>query len=373
MNTLQVIAILIVVVFLAYLYRKYETKYLYERDNKNYDIQNYLLGNLTRDDIGSIKKPLLWIYIPHEYNSRNWLSFGSRSSTHLNQPYIGLTVKSIIKKCNDSFHIVVIDDNSFEKLIPEWKYLNSNLNCKIRLYGLMNILYKYGGMLTPMSFVCYKDLIDLYYKGIRNNCMFVGENVNNTTSLNSTFLPDPMFAGCKKNNDTMLEFIKYVESLIETDYTYGYKIEGHIQKWLSSKINERKINLIDSYELGVKDKQEKPILIDNLLKSEYLNIDTSSIFGIWIPSKEVLSRTNYQWFARMSEEQVLNSNVILGKYIFLSVIPDSGKEGMENKDWVGYWNTPLYKGLYGLQPIYLGQDVPRNKTVSSEPKFVGVI
>jgi hypothetical protein len=373
MNTLQVIAILIVVVFLAYLYRRYETKYLYERDNKNYDIQNYLLGNLTRDDIGSIKKPLLWMYIPHEYNSRNWLSFGSRSSTHLNQPYIGLTVKSIIQKCNESFHIVVIDDNSFERLLPNWKYLNSNLNCKIRLYGLMNILYKYGGMLTPMSFVCYKDLIELYYKGIRNDCMFVGENVNKATMLNSSFVPDPMFAGCKKENGIMLEFIKYVESLIEKDYTYGYKIEGNIQTWLSLQINERKINLIDAYELGVKDKQEKPILVDNLLKNDYLNIDTSNIFGIWIPSKDILSRTNYEWFARMSEEQVLNSNVILGKYIFLSVIPDSGKEGMENKDWVGYWNTPLYKGLYGLQPIYLGQDVPRNKSISSEPKFVGVI
>jgi len=372
-SILQVVSILIIIVFLAYLYKKYESKYLYENNNY-YDIQNYLLGNLTRNDIGAIKKPIMWIYISHEYNTRNWLSFMSRSSTDLNQPYITLCVKSLIQRCNKSFHIVIIDDNSFEKLLPEWNLSIMDLTCVHRLYGLMSILYKYGGMLTPMSFVCFKDLIDIYYKGIRNDGMFVGENVNHSSTINSLFVPNPWLSGCKKENETMKSFIDYIKSVMDTDYTYNSKIEGVISTWLSKQINSKTINLIDGYELGVKNKQEQPILVDDLLQSSYINLDTTVIYGIWIPYREILSRTNYQWFARMSEEQILNSNVILGKYIFLSMIPNSGKEGMQNNDWVAYWNTPLYKGLYGLQPIYLGQEVPKNKTRdASKPTFLGVV
>ena len=39
--------------------------------------------------------PIIWIYVPHNYNARNWLSFGSRSSYDTNEPYMNLTIKSI--------------------------------------------------------------------------------------------------------------------------------------------------------------------------------------------------------------------------------------------------------------------------------------
>ena len=77
-------------------------------------IQKYLL---TDSNLGDGKKPIIWIPINYEYNARNWLSFGSRSSFELNQPYLYLTVKSIISENEDSFHICMIDDDSFAKLL----------------------------------------------------------------------------------------------------------------------------------------------------------------------------------------------------------------------------------------------------------------
>jgi hypothetical protein len=44
--------------------------------------------------------------------------FRSRSNTELNQPYIHLCIKTIIGNCGDDFHIVLIDDGAFSKLIP---------------------------------------------------------------------------------------------------------------------------------------------------------------------------------------------------------------------------------------------------------------
>ena len=107
-----------VLIVLGFLYRRYEDKLNRENNGDIYEaIQQYLLDGNT---LGKSKKPILWIHIPYEYNSRNWLSFGSRNSFDLNQPYLYLTVKSIINHCNNSFTICIIDDNSFQKLIPGW-------------------------------------------------------------------------------------------------------------------------------------------------------------------------------------------------------------------------------------------------------------
>lgn len=382
----QVIAIIIIIISLAYLYKRYETKYLYENHDPNTDIRKYLLGDLSREDIGRIKKPLLWIYVPHEYNSRNWESFGSRSSYELNQPYLYLTIKSIMNHCNQNFHIIIIDDNSFPKLLEDWPYSFTPLDKMKRTFGLSKIIYTYGGLLTPISFACFKSLIDLYYTGTRNNKPFFVENVNSESIERQKFLPSPCFMGALRNDSVIKEFIDYVKNLIENDYTYSSKITGEIPEWINTQHKMGKLNIIKGYEVGVMTKDQQPVLVDDLMGNSYLNIDLKNTYGIWIPSNSILKRTNYQWFARLSEEQVLLSNVILGKYILKAVAPS--REGLQPKElgesnllspqsspseWVSFWNTPLYKGLYGLQPLYLGQDVPKNKEQNKEYKYVGVI
>ena len=105
------IILFIILISLGILYQKYLEKQSNKATFDDYgEIKKYLLKDKTLD---KSKKPLLWIHIPHEYNSRNWLSFGSRSSYDLNQPYLYLTVKTIIKNCDQSFKIVIIDDGSF--------------------------------------------------------------------------------------------------------------------------------------------------------------------------------------------------------------------------------------------------------------------
>jgi hypothetical protein len=384
----QIIAIMILVIGLAYLYKRYETKYLYETYDENTDIRKFFLGKLTRNDIGSIRKPLLWIYVPHEYNGRNWLSFGSRSSYELNQPYLYLTTKSILKHCSTDFHVIIIDDTSFPKLVEDWPYLNTPLDKRKRLYGLMQIIYTYGGLLTPISFVCFRSLLDLYYTGTRNNKMFVVEKPNHKTLVDAAFVPSPYFMGALKENTVLLEFLGYLKGIIETDYTFGSRVEGKMAVWLQNQIAQGKVNLIPGYEVGVMKKDETPVLVDDLLNMSYINMDLESAYGVWVPARDILKRSNYQWFARMSEEQVLLSNVMLGKYLVRALAPQPLMEGLSPQsvnappsliaqsnpsDWVAFWNTPLYKGLYGLQPLYLGQDVPKNKQQDPNYKFQGVI
>lgn len=365
-----VIYILIILLVIAIIYKKSEyTQHIKQINNSdNSDISSFFLGNLSIKNIGYCNKPILWIHCPIEYNSRNWQSFGSRSSYELNQPYLYLTTKSIIQYCQDSFQIVIFDDTSFLKIIPDWSHSELPLSDTTRLLGFLKILYMYGGLLTPISFLCLKDLISLYHKGIRNNKMFVCENINHTTIHNSLFIPNYHFMGAPKKNHYINTFYNYVDHIVSQDKTYNKKITGKIEEYLNGLLVNNQINLISGIDIGVMTNKETPIYIDDLLSSNYLNIDNSSIYGIWIPSDQILSRPKFQWFASLSEEQLINSNLILCKYMMLSKIPkykteihaDSVANNRITSDTnlVSFWKTPLFNGLYGLKPIHLGDNVP---------------
>jgi hypothetical protein len=85
-----------------------------------------------------------------------------------------------MKHCDQSFTICIIDDNSFEKLLPGWSIdmskISNPISENMRKLGLMKLIYKYGGVNCPISFLCLKDLSGLYQKGTRGEKMFLCEN-----------------------------------------------------------------------------------------------------------------------------------------------------------------------------------------------------
>ena len=82
----RLLILFFILLVLGILYRRYEDKRERQESSDIYEnIQQYLLDD---DTLGKSKKPILWIHVPYEYNSRQWLSFGSRSSFNLNQPYL---------------------------------------------------------------------------------------------------------------------------------------------------------------------------------------------------------------------------------------------------------------------------------------------
>jgi hypothetical protein len=44
----------------------------------------------------------------------------------------------------------------------------------------------------------------------------------------------------------------------------------------------------------------------------------NSIKGLYIPADEILKRTAFQWFARLSAKQALASDTIIGKYLLIA-------------------------------------------------------
>ena len=369
MNYVILFAILAV---LAILYRRYEDKRIREENKDNYEaIQKYLLDDVT---LGKSKKPILWIHVPYEYNSRRWLSFGSRSSFDLNQPYLYLTVKSIIARCDDSFTICIIDDNAFQRLIPNWNIdmtrISDPILCNMRTLGLMKLLYIYGGLICPISFVCLKDLIGLYNKGTRGERMFLCETTDrNITSTDFDYYPNLKFCGAPKECEVVRELCDFIQRIMSRDYTAQSVFLGDFNRWCNKRIESGRINMIDGVEIGTKTIEEKPILIDHLMSNHYLELYKGT-YGIYIPADEVLKRVKFEWFARMSAKQALESNTIIGNYLLLANSPD-GQTGVlepltpiENKaiikEFVGFWRIPSQAPLWGLKPNFLGDNLQKN-------------
>jgi hypothetical protein len=310
-----------------------KSKQSYTSNDEYALIKKYLLNE---SPLYGFNKPKLWIHSKYEVNSRQWKSFQSRTTTDLNHPYLHLTIRTIINHCSKDFNICLIDDNSFERLIPSWDIdlatVAEPFKSHYREIGMMQLLYYYGGMIVPNSFLCMKNLKPLYEENSNSYSgkivPFSCEKINNAIVDNRNpqrFVPSIYFMGAKKNDEVIQELIEYLKSRNMNPHSSSeVDINGDTSKWLHTCTNNGKINRIDGRDIGIKTTDGKPIILDNLMEEDYLAID-SNAYGIYIPADEILKRTKYQWFAVVPSEEVFNTNAIIAKYLMSSII-DSTSE-----------------------------------------------
>jgi len=298
-----------------------------EPEEDEYDIiKKYLLNG---SPLYGYNKPKLWIHTKYEYNSRRWESFHSRSSLDLNQPYIHLTVKSIINHCSGDFNICLIDDNTFSKLIPSWdidlQTVAEPMRSRIREQGLLSLLYFYGGIVVPNSFLCLRNLKELYDIGTKNGA-FVCESINRTSNVvlennRKTFIPSTYIMGSPKNDKTVRETIDFLKEKNRSGhFSSEFDYLGELQYWCKNAVETGKFHLINGELVGVKfHKSRKPIYLEYLLGENFLDISPDA-FGIYIPEDEILRRNKYQWFSVINTHQLLNTNLIVAKYMKSSIL-----------------------------------------------------
>jgi hypothetical protein len=85
-------------------------------------------------------------------------------------------------------------------------------------------------------------------------------------------------------------------------------------------INTNDMILIDGTRTGVKSKIGKPILLDDLMSEDFLNVDDNDLYGILIPRDELLSRKHYNWFVTLQYEDAIETRTVLSKYMKASVV-----------------------------------------------------
>lgn len=329
------LAILLVVTYFA---NKLKQRFFDNEQDEEYAlIRKYLLNE---SPLNGYNKPKLWIHTKYEINSRKWKSFYSRNSTDLNEPYIHLTIRTIVNQCGNDFQICLISDETFSKLIPSWDIdiltLAEPFKSKMRELGLAQLIYIYGGLIIPNSFVCNKNLIEMFNTGTDDGKKpFVCEAINRTTNLQKEkrkmlFVPDMYFMGAKRKDPIVKELVDYlIDRNKKPHFTREHEFLGETSQWLLQKIDERKIILLGGEIVGVKTNKRKTILLEDLMEEDFLDLHPNC-YGVFIPNDEVLSRTKYNWFASLSGEEILNSNIIISKLIKISMIDNNPVDNTNN-------------------------------------------
>jgi len=326
-NILKYVIVIGIITVVSYYGDKIKTAFDTKEKDEYEMVKKYLLND---SPLYGYNKPKIWIHTKYEINARKWKDFYSRNTTDLNQPYIHLTIKSIIDHCSSDFHICLIDDESFSKLIPTWDIDLLNVaepkKSQYRQLGLAQLLYYYGGMIVPNSFLCTRNLKGLYDEGILDNKPFVCESINRTTNIANEkggkllFIPDTYFMGSKKNNIVILEYVEYLKTRsLNGHFTNEYEFLGDTSIGSWGTINKGKMNLIGGEYIGIKTNKRKPVLLEDLMEDNYLDLNPN-IYGIYIPGDEMLLRPKYQWFAVLNSRQILESNMFISKHLKASMV-----------------------------------------------------
>ena len=313
--------------------------------NDDYElIKKYLLND---SPLYGYNRPKLWIHSKYEINSRQWKSFQSRNSTNLNQNYLHLTIKTIINHCGDYFNICLIDDDSFSKLLPNWDVelstLPEPLKTNYRYLGMAQLIYVYGGLTVPNSFLCMKNLKYLYETNCKNNKPFVCEEHNRHTNLMiesppSLFIPGLTIFGSEKGNEQILKLVEYLKELnAHGHFSNESKLKGTINYKLREWVDQDIINLVPGEVVGIKSQHKKQIGIEDLFEESFLDLYPRAV-GIAIPADEILIRTKYNWITNISIKELLDSNIIIAKY-FKASIQDTNNE---------YYNSNIEKSIVSI-------------------------
>ena len=296
-------------------------------------IRKYLLNE---SPLYGMNRPKLWIHSKYEINARSWKDFQSRNSTDLNQPYLHQTIKTIINCCGNDFNICLIDDETFSKLIPDWDVnlatLSEPFRSNFREVGMLQLLYIYGGVVLPNSFICMKNVAPLYKDMLAQSKPFFAEEINLTSASSAgAFVPGMQVMGAQKACPTIRELITVLKQRNKSNhFSNEAKFTGQTSQLLNAKVNAGKATILDGRLIGIKSKGGKRILLDDLMGEDFLDLDCGA-YGIVVPADEVLSRSKHQWLAYLSTRELMKTKIILVKYLKASIV-DTSNEYFASKE-----------------------------------------
>lgn len=295
------------------------------KDENDELIRKYLLNE---SPLYGMNRPKLWIHSKYEINARSWKDFQSKNSTDLNQPYLHQTIRTIINCCGNDFNVCLIDDETFSKLIPNWDVnlatLSEPFKSNFREVGMLQLLYIYGGVVLPNSFICMKNVAPLYKEMINNSRPFFAEEINNASSA-GTFVPGMQVMGAQKACPVIKEIIVELQKRNKSNhFSNEAKFTGQTSQLLQTKINGNKATVVDGRLLGIKTAKGKRILLDDLMSEDFLDLDIRA-YGVIVPADEVLSRSKYQWLAYLSVNELMKTKMMLTKYLKASIVDNTNE------------------------------------------------
>ena len=307
----QITVIIVIILTLIVLYLRYSDYASFNELQKVYD-----------------KRPIIWVYIDDsDVNSRFWADFGARSSRALNVPFLNLCYRTIQKAAGDNYRVELISgvSDAVSKLggarhVPErllglgQKKMLTPLD---EAYIRTAILERYGGLWTPLSTIFLRPLPVLP----ADRAVFFGTNQADLYSGSAgTAVPGhAVFWSPTPGHAVYTEWADMLQRRME-EGNGGSWIRGDDALDMDSLLAKYKDTAITILPGAALDRKPngKTIGIEDWLAHGTggelpFSINQNSIF-LPVDYTELNRRRAYGWFLKMSESQIMESDLVL-KYL----------------------------------------------------------
>ena len=268
-------------------------------------------------------KPILWIYVnDSDVNSRWWADFGARSAHVLNVPFLNLCYQSIVKGCAKDYRIEVIGGLSdLATRMGGWHALPTplqNPQTIVREPELnwirAAVLAKWGGLWVSPSTVFIKELGPLppdrtVFFGTDDEVTVSGKAGTPVPGLRVVWAPAPD---------------------LPIWITWEAKVRRRLERRSggSEFRHDEKADLADALvgggsevrpmaELG-RTSAGKRIQLEDILaagQDGVVPFAIGSAVYLPVPWPEILERRAFGWFLRLSEEQILSSDLAISSIL----------------------------------------------------------
>jgi hypothetical protein len=288
---------------IQYVYKNYFPAML-DSTNEEELIRKYLLNTSV---LYSHNKPKLWIYVDTPPNARDWSVTTFRNNRKINKGYIYACISRIIHHCSEDFHICLIDKSAFDHFIPGFDSAQVPEKYK-KEYGMALLLYYYGGMVIPPSFICLKSLRPLYNMILKENCAFFGERENrrlDASRIQPRLSASMFFMGAPRYNASM----KMISELMKSPSK-----DIHPDVWCLREIQAGHAKYMDGKWIGTVDEKEEIVTTDRLVQTEPIVFDSLCV-GVAFWDEDLEGKHRFQKWFHMTELEIEKDESNIGRLL----------------------------------------------------------
>ena len=279
-----------------------------------------------------MKMPVLWVYVNNsEVNARGWQDFEARSSRVMNLPFLNLCYESCVKANGQHYRVEVIGGlTDLAVRLGGWHALptplqnpEATVNEPELNWIRAAVLARFGGLWASPALVWLKPMGPLPPKNVAlfgsdDEVSFVGPGGTQAPSLRVAWAPTPehpVWVDWEQKARTRLE-----KRAGGSEFRRDEMSDAVEAMKLAEKMGEP-IEVRPTAELSRKGAAGRRIQCEDLLASgEEIPFDvTKQAVYVPIPWPELKERRAFGWFLRMSEDQIMDSDLAIS-HLFRAVL-----------------------------------------------------